>query len=132
MSPQLKRIPAPTTTPTGRALPFIPDQPRERAQPAEATEAVHGCASFPGVCTVTGPHTAHSQHITAETTDAPISYGFETVSSGAPMLYVDNGHAVDFTAAEAPAVVAQLRAAADRIEAMATQLAALQQGDAQA
>ncbi|MFF9153827.1 hypothetical protein ACF1AB_16540 [Streptomyces sp. NPDC014846] len=120
------QIPPVDIKPTGRALPFIPEQPREHSTDAER------CAEFPGLCTSTGPHTAHNRHVSAKTTDGPVSYGFETVGDGFPLLYVDKGHAADFTATEAPAIVAQLRAAADAIEAMAAQLTAIQQGSAQA
>ncbi|MFJ7229825.1 hypothetical protein ACIQVF_09800 [Streptomyces tendae] len=88
---------------------------------------VADCTVFPGLCTQTGPHTAHSQHVTASATGAPTSYGFETVCGGSPLLYIDNGHSADFSADEAATVVAQLRATADAIEAMAAKLTAVEQ-----
>ncbi|MFC8408551.1 hypothetical protein ACFUG9_34050 [Streptomyces griseoincarnatus] len=117
--PTVPAVPAVDTTPTGRALPFLTDGPRDHTQPAET---VGDCTVFPQLCTQAGPHTAHSNHLTADATDWPVSVGFETVFDGSPLLYVDTGHAVDFTADEAPTVIAQLRAAADAIEAMAARL----------
>lgn len=113
------KIPPVDFTPTNRALPFLNGVPRQ------STEA-EPCTAFPGLCTQVGPHTAHSNHdLVAKKTDWPVSVGFETVDDGTPLLYADTGHAADFRADEAPTVVAQLRAAADAIEAMAAKLTAI-------
>ncbi|MEU0253276.1 hypothetical protein ABZ299_12370 [Streptomyces sp. NPDC006184] len=116
-------IPRDVFQPTGRALPYIPEQPREHS-----TETA-GCTAFPGLCTQVGPHTAHSNHdFIAKRTDWPVSVGFETAFEGTPLLYADTGHAADFEAHEAATVVAQLRAAADAVEAMAAKLTAIKAG----
>lgn len=119
-------VPAVDTTTTGH-LPYAVQTVGRERHSVPVTDGARGhdeqpttCTTWPGLCTDTTPgHYDHYNHnLTSNRTDWPVSLGFVANSESTPALYVDAGTASDFPADQAPEVAAQLRAAADSIEAM--------------
>ncbi|MER6431561.1 hypothetical protein ABT272_28100 [Streptomyces sp900105245] len=72
----------------------------------------NACPVYPGVCSETGPHDDHSNHL-----HNAIDYGFVHLADGKPALYIG---ADEFSPEDVAAKAAELRAAAAQLEAMAS------------
>lgn len=115
----------------------IPDQYTPELADAIATGTItrlnalrtSACPVWPGLCTDTAPgHDTHSNHeMEATQTGWPVSIGFVGLDDGAPLVYVDSGMASDCGLDEVATVTAQLRAAADAMEALRDQVITVRQ-----
>lgn len=120
---QVKPIPAVETTPTGRALPYIPEPGREHP---ENTAAPGACPVFRD-CTETEPghydHCAHDLKVTEDDGVTPVLTAGMVALSGSDhgaIVYLRNAEFED--AASVHAKTAELRRLLDQVDAMANRV----------
>ncbi|MFF7754375.1 hypothetical protein ACFZCP_35250 [Streptomyces sp. NPDC007971] len=120
MSHQLKTIPALDTTPSGRALPYIPEPAREHPENAAAPGA---CPVFRD-CTMADPghydHSGHDLKVLDHTDGSTVLDAGMVALSGedqAAIVYIHNAEFED--AAAVHAKTAELRRFLDQVDAMA-------------